>query len=106
MDEVDIEYVPDDNTRVLKLQGGEDDVVDFVPFSQIDALNAQPGIKAMDFPIQQTTIRHPERHQAAAERHQRPPGAELRDGQGRDHQVGLLRPGPAHERADPAGHVR
>ena len=38
VDEVDIEYVPDDNTRVLKLQGGEDDVVDFVPFSQIDAL--------------------------------------------------------------------
>ena len=56
VDEVDIEYVPDDNTRVLKLQGGEDDVVDFVPFSQIDALNAQPGVKAMDFPIQQTTF--------------------------------------------------
>jgi peptide/nickel transport system substrate-binding protein len=56
VDEVDIEYVPDDNTRVLKLQGGEDDIVDFVPFSQIDALNAQPGIKAMLFPIQQTTF--------------------------------------------------
>jgi peptide/nickel transport system substrate-binding protein len=56
VDEVDIEYVPDDNTRVLKLQGGEDDIVDFVPFSQIDALNAQPGIKAQDFPIQQTTF--------------------------------------------------
>jgi peptide/nickel transport system substrate-binding protein len=56
VDEVDIEYVPDDNTRVLKLQGGEDDIVDFVPFSQIDALNTQPGIHAMDFPIQQTTF--------------------------------------------------
>lgn len=56
VDEVDIEYVPDDNTRVLKLQGGEDDVVDFVPFSQIDALNAVPGVHAMDFPIQQTTF--------------------------------------------------
>jgi len=56
VDEVDIEYVPDDNTRVLKLQGGEDDIVDFVPFSQIDSLNAQPGVKAMDFPIQQTTM--------------------------------------------------
>src|SRR5439155_23563088 len=52
----DIEYVPDDNTRVLKLQGGEDDIVDFVPFSQIDALNAQPGVKAQNFPIQQTTM--------------------------------------------------
>jgi len=53
---VDIEYVPDDNTRILKLQGVEDDVVDFVPFSQIDALNTQPGVKAQDFPIQQTTF--------------------------------------------------
>jgi peptide/nickel transport system substrate-binding protein len=56
VDEVDIEYVPDDNTRVLKLQGGEDDVVDFVPFSQLAELSAQPGIKAQNFPIQQTTF--------------------------------------------------
>jgi peptide/nickel transport system substrate-binding protein len=56
VDEVDIEYVPDDNTRILKLQGGEDDVVDFVPFSQIDALNSQPGVHSKDFPIQQTTF--------------------------------------------------
>ncbi|MFN8474090.1 MAG: ABC transporter substrate-binding protein [Anaerolineae bacterium] len=51
--EVDIEYIPDDNTRVLKLQGGETDVIDFVPFSQIDTLNASPGIKAQTFDIQQ-----------------------------------------------------
>jgi peptide/nickel transport system substrate-binding protein len=56
VDEVDIEYIPDDNTRVLKLQGGEDDIVDFVPFSQIDPLNAQPAIHARLFPIQQTTF--------------------------------------------------
>jgi len=56
VDEVDIEYIPDDNTRVLKLQGGEDDVVDFVPFSQLDSLNQQPGVHAMNFPIQQTTF--------------------------------------------------
>jgi peptide/nickel transport system substrate-binding protein len=56
VDEVRIEYVPDDNTRVLKLQGGEDDVVDFVPFSQLAELSAQPGIKAQNFPIQQTTF--------------------------------------------------
>ncbi|MBV9600833.1 MAG: ABC transporter substrate-binding protein [Chloroflexi bacterium] len=55
IDEVDIEYIPDDNTRILKLQGGEDDVVDFVPFSQIDALNSQ-GLHSMLFPIQQTTF--------------------------------------------------
>ena len=56
VDEVRIEYIPDDNTRVLKLQGGEDDIVDFVPFSQLEQLNVQPGIKAQNFPIQQTTF--------------------------------------------------
>jgi len=56
IDEVDIEYIPDDNTRILKLQGGEDDVIDFVPFSQIDALNTFPGLHAQLFPIQQTTF--------------------------------------------------
>jgi peptide/nickel transport system substrate-binding protein len=56
VDEVDIDYAPDDNTRILKLQGGETDIVDFVPFSQIDSLNVQPGVKAQLFPIQQTTF--------------------------------------------------
>jgi len=54
LDEVRIEYIPDDNTRVLKLQGGETDVVDFVPFSQIAALNTQQGVKAQTFSIQQS----------------------------------------------------
>src|SRR5205814_5088207 len=53
LDEVDIEYIPDDNTRILKLQGGQTDVVDFVPFSQIAALSAQPNLKAQTFAIQQ-----------------------------------------------------
>ncbi|MBV9894840.1 MAG: hypothetical protein JO020_11780, partial [Chloroflexi bacterium] len=52
----DIEYIPDDNTRILKVQGGEDDIADFVPFSQIDSLNTLPGLHAQDFPIQQTTF--------------------------------------------------
>jgi peptide/nickel transport system substrate-binding protein len=54
--EVRIEYIPDDNTRVLKLQGGETDLVDFVPFSQIAALSGQPGVKAQSFTIQQTAF--------------------------------------------------
>jgi peptide/nickel transport system substrate-binding protein len=56
IDEVRIEYIPDDNTRVLKLQGGETDVVDFVPFSQIAALNTQPNVKAQTFSIQQAAF--------------------------------------------------
>jgi peptide/nickel transport system substrate-binding protein len=56
IEEVRIEYIPDDNTRVLKLQGGETDLIDFVPFSQIAALNTQPGVKAQTFTIQQTAF--------------------------------------------------
>ncbi len=51
-DEVHIEYVSDDNSRVLKLQGGETDVIDFVPLSQLQTLNAQGTIKAQAFTIQ------------------------------------------------------
>lgn len=53
--EVDIEYIPDDNTRILKLQGGQTDIIDFVPLSQIAPLSAQPNVKAQAFPIQQFT---------------------------------------------------
>jgi peptide/nickel transport system substrate-binding protein len=53
VNEVDIEYIPDDNSRILKLQGGQTDIIDFVPLSQIAALGAQPNIKAQAFPIQQ-----------------------------------------------------
>ncbi|MBI5879745.1 MAG: ABC transporter substrate-binding protein [Chloroflexi bacterium] len=56
IDEVRIEYIPDDNTRVLKLQGGEVDIIDFVPFSQIAALSAMPNLKAQTFTIQQTAF--------------------------------------------------
>lgn len=56
VDEVRIEYIPDDNTRMLKLQGGETDLVDFVPFSQVAALSGQPNVKAQTFTIQQTAF--------------------------------------------------
>jgi peptide/nickel transport system substrate-binding protein len=53
VDEVDIDYVPDDNTRILKLQGGETDVIDFVPLSQIAGLSGQGNIMAKPFTIAQ-----------------------------------------------------
>src|SRR5438874_12275968 len=56
VDEVWIEYIPDDNTRVLKLQGAETALADFVPFSQISTLSGQSGVKAQTFTIQQTAF--------------------------------------------------
>ena len=38
LDGVEWVYIPDDNTRMLKLQAGEVDAAIFVPFNQIDTL--------------------------------------------------------------------
>lgn len=56
VDEVRIEYVPDDNSRILKLQGGETDVIDAVPLSQLQTLGAQPNLRAQAFTIQQFAV--------------------------------------------------
>ena len=56
IEEVRVEYIPDDNTRILKLQGGEADVIDMVPLSQLATVGAQPNVKAQAFPIQQMTF--------------------------------------------------
>ncbi len=54
--EVRIEYIPDDNTRILKLQGGEVDLIDFVPLSQLAAIGSQPNLKSQAFTIAQMTF--------------------------------------------------
>jgi peptide/nickel transport system substrate-binding protein len=51
LDEVVIPYVPDDNTRILKLQGGEVDAAVAIPYAQIDQLNAQDGIDVKIEPL-------------------------------------------------------
>jgi peptide/nickel transport system substrate-binding protein len=53
VDTVTVEYVADDNARILKLQGGETDVIDFVPLSQLASLSQQPNLKTQAFVIQQ-----------------------------------------------------
>jgi len=45
LDGVEWLYVPNDNTRMLKLQAGEVDAAIFVPFSQIDSLQKDPNIQ-------------------------------------------------------------
>ncbi|HEX5469607.1 MAG TPA: ABC transporter substrate-binding protein [Gaiellaceae bacterium] len=44
LDEVMIPYVPDDNTRVLKVQAGESDVALNIPYAQIEQLDKQDDI--------------------------------------------------------------
>jgi peptide/nickel transport system substrate-binding protein len=44
LDEVLIPYVTDDNTRILRVQGGEVDAAVAIPYAQIDQLDAQDDI--------------------------------------------------------------
>ncbi len=54
--EVEFVLIPDDNTRILKLQSGEIDVAVDVPASQIDAVNAMPGFSVSAFPFAFTGV--------------------------------------------------
>jgi peptide/nickel transport system substrate-binding protein len=50
LDEVSFLVIPDDATRILKLQAGEADAAEFIPFSRVAELNAQSNIKVELFP--------------------------------------------------------
>jgi peptide/nickel transport system substrate-binding protein len=45
LDKVEWIYVPDDNTRMLKLQAGETDATIFVPFNMVAQLKQDPNIQ-------------------------------------------------------------
>src|SRR5712691_3402201 len=47
LDEVDLLVLPDDNTRMLKVQSGEIDIGEDVPFNQINKLKTAPGIQML-----------------------------------------------------------
>jgi peptide/nickel transport system substrate-binding protein len=50
LDGVRLAVVPDDNSRVLQLQGNELDAIGFVPFSRVPEFRADPNIKLIEFP--------------------------------------------------------
>ena len=50
LDAVHFEVIPDDATRILKLQAGEVDIAEFIPFSRVAELEADPGIAMNLFP--------------------------------------------------------
>ena len=45
LDQVQWIYIPNDNTRILKLQAGEIDAMIFVPFNRIDELKQDPKLE-------------------------------------------------------------
>lgn len=50
LDGVHFEVIPDDATRILKLQAGEVDVAEFIPFSRVAELDGNPAINMNLYP--------------------------------------------------------
>ncbi len=50
LDGITFEIVPDDATRILKLQSGELDGTEFIPYSRVNELKANPAINMRLFP--------------------------------------------------------
>lgn len=50
LDEIRMEVIPDDAARILKLQAGELDLIELVPFSRVAELKADPQLDMVLFP--------------------------------------------------------
>ena len=50
LDGLDFEVIPDDATRILKLQSGEIDGAEFIPYARVDELKQADGIDMQLFP--------------------------------------------------------
>lgn len=50
LDKVHFEIIPDDATRILKLQAGEVDLAEFIPFSRVAELEADPAVNMNLYP--------------------------------------------------------
>lgn len=51
VDTVKLMYLPDDNTRVTELRGGQIDATTFVPYNQVASLDAGPDVTAANTPL-------------------------------------------------------
>ncbi|WP_216320486.1 ABC transporter substrate-binding protein [Deinococcus aestuarii] len=56
LDAVRFEIIPDDNTRILKLQAGELQGAEFIPFSRVAELKANPKLNMQLFPSTRVTF--------------------------------------------------
>ena len=53
LDHINFEIIPDDATRILKLRAGELDIAEFVPYSRVAELKADPKLTMTLFPAAQ-----------------------------------------------------
>ena len=55
LDKVHFVIIPDDATRILKLKAGEIDGTEFVPYSRVAELKADPKLEHDSVPLRQVT---------------------------------------------------
>jgi peptide/nickel transport system substrate-binding protein len=56
LDEIMVRTLPDDNTRILSLQAGEVDAINYPPFNRITDLSADANLAVLTFPSTYTTF--------------------------------------------------
>jgi peptide/nickel transport system substrate-binding protein len=56
LDEIDFPIIPDDATRILKLQAGEVDGAELIPYARVRELKADPNINMALFPSTKVTF--------------------------------------------------
>jgi peptide/nickel transport system substrate-binding protein len=55
LDEIKFEIIPDDATRILKLQAGEVDAAEFIPYARVAELKGDPALNMELFPSTKVT---------------------------------------------------
>ncbi len=68
LDEVRFPVIPDDATRILKLQAGEVDGAELIPYARVAELKSDPNIDDGALSLDQGAVHH---HQRAAEAEER-----------------------------------
>jgi peptide/nickel transport system substrate-binding protein len=56
LDEILIKTIPDDNARILALQKGDVDAINYPPFNRVTDLSKDPNIKVIQFPSTYTNF--------------------------------------------------
>ena len=56
LDEVDFPIIPDDATRILKLQAGEVDGAELIPYARVQELKNDPNLDMALFPSTKVTF--------------------------------------------------
>ena len=117
LDSVTWKVVPDDNSRNVQIQGGQAQINENPPFSSVEQLKGQPGVKVDALPEHQDRLHHDEPEREAVRRRARAPRDLVRDrprGAGQDAAVRQRHPGelvpdaerPLLRRRDAGHHLR